>query len=84
MTQDPHKDCYGTMFPDALHFQSDKPMLGKAFSFELDTASGVSRSDRTIEVNMAEWDDCVKCSEFDHCYQLCMGQLALEAVIASE
>lgn len=82
MSRSQHKNCYGAMFPDALHFRSDKPMLGKAFSFELDTASGVSRSDRKVEVNMQQWDDCVGCSEFEHCYQLCLGQLALEAVIA--
>jgi hypothetical protein len=41
------------------------------------------RSDRQIEVNQAEWDDCLRCPEFDHCYKLCLAKLNLEAAIAN-
>ena len=36
-----HKHCYGTMFPDALHFRSNVPNVGKVFSFELDSTVGM-------------------------------------------
>jgi hypothetical protein len=31
MENDKHKECYGTMFPDALHFRENKPSKGKVF-----------------------------------------------------
>ena len=79
MTQ--HKHCYGTMFHDSLHFSANEKMQGKVFSFELDSA-GLMRTERSIQTDIAEWDDCVACPEFDACYKLCRAKLALEAAIA--
>ena len=76
-----HKECYGTMFHDTLHFETNHQMKGKAFSFEV-RSIGLERSDHSVEANIAEWDDCLICPEFDHCYKLCMAKLALEAAIA--
>ena len=76
-----HKVCYGTMFHDTLHFEVNKEMKGKVFSFELDTI-GLGRSDRLCKANISEWDDCLECSEFDHCYKFCMAKLALGAAVA--
>ena len=78
-----HKSCYGTMFHDTLHFTVNKAMKGKVFSFELDTI-GLSRSDRVVKVDIAEWDDCLDCSEFDHCYKFCMAKLMLEDSVAAD
>ncbi len=78
-----HKDCYGTMFPDALHYITDKEMKGKVFSFELDTM-GLARSRRLVRTDMSEWDDCLACPEYDHCYKLCMAELMLQAAIAEQ
>ena len=75
-----HKSCYGTMFHETLHFAENKEMKGKVFSFELDGV-GLGRSSRSIDANIAEWDDCLACPEFDHCYKLCMAKMALEAAI---
>ena len=80
MTHD-HKACYGTMFHDTLHFEPNKEMKGKVFSFELGSM-GLGRSSRLVKVEIAEWDDCLECPEFDHCYKLCMAQLALGAAVA--
>jgi hypothetical protein len=80
MTQE-HKTCYGSMFHDTLHFNVNKEMNGKVFSFELDTI-GLARADRQVKADISEWDDCLSCPEFDHCYKLCMAKLSLEAVIA--
>lgn len=75
-----HKTCYGTMFHDTLHFNMNKEMKGKVFSFELDTV-GLARSDRKVKTNIEEWDDCLRCPEYEHCYKLCMAKLALEVAI---
>jgi len=81
-----HKECYGTMFPDALHFRSNEPQVGKVFTYELDSTPGMgaARTARKFSVNMEEWDDCLNCPEFEHCYKLCMGKMALESVIVAE
>ncbi|MEE9596298.1 MAG: hypothetical protein V3V96_05925 [Acidiferrobacterales bacterium] len=55
-------------------------MKGKVFSFELDSM-GLARSDRLVKADTTEWDDCLECPEFDHCYKLCMAKLALSAAI---
>jgi len=78
-----HKACYGTMFHDALHFTANEAMKGKVFSFELDTI-GLARSGRKVIADIVEWDDCLECPEFDHCYRYCMAKLTLEAAIAKD
>jgi hypothetical protein len=75
-----HKTCYGTMFHDTLHFETNKEMNGKVFSFELGSM-GLGRSDRSVKADISEWDDCLDCSEFDHCYKLCVAKLALQTAI---
>ena len=76
-----HKACYGTMFHDTLHFETSKEMKGKVFGFELDSA-GLARSDRFVKADILQWDDCLDCPEFDHCYKFCMAKLALSTAIA--
>ena len=86
MERQVHKACYGTMFPDALHFRENEPMNGKVFMYELDSCGGMYtlRSDRKYSANVEEWDDCLNCPEFDHCYKYCMAKMALQSVIISE
>ncbi len=76
-----HKACYGTMFHDTLHFTANKDMKGKVFSFELGSL-GLVRSNHLVHADISEWDDCLACPEFDHCYKFCMAKLALESAIA--
>jgi hypothetical protein len=76
-----HKHCYGTMFHDSLHFSVNGKMEGKVFSFELDSA-GLARSTRSVKADMVQWDDCLSCPEFEHCYKLCMAKLTLETAIS--
>jgi hypothetical protein len=80
MTQQ-HKACYGSMFHDTLHFEINDEMKGKLFSFELDSL-GLVRSDRLVKADLSEWDDCLECREFDHCYKLCIAKLTLGAAIS--
>ena len=83
MSKRDHKACYGTMFHETLHFSENTPMRGKVFSFELDRA-GLGRSGRSIDANISEWDDCLDCEEFEHCYRFCMAKLLLQAAIERE
>jgi deferrochelatase/peroxidase EfeB len=69
------------MFPSILPLEADKTVSGKVFSFEIVRAGGTFVSYRRVATNMQEWNDCLECPEFEHCYQLCMGRLALEAAI---
>ncbi len=78
-----HKHCYGTMFHDSLHFSRNDTMQGKVFTFEVDSA-GLAHSKRSIQTDIAEWDDCVACPEFEHCYKLCMAKLSLESAISDK
>jgi hypothetical protein len=78
-----HKQCYGTMFHDSLHFSPNDTMQGKVFTFEVDSA-GLARSERRIQTNIGEWDDCIACPEFEHCYRLCMAKLSLESAISDK
>ena len=79
MERQEHKVCYGTMFPDALHFRENEPIKGKVFTYELDSTGGMyaRRSERNYSANIEEWDDCMKCPEFEHCHKLCMAKMAL-------
>ena len=83
MSERNHKPCYGTMFHETLHFSENTPMRGKVFAFELDRA-GLARSNRSIDANLAEWDDCLECEEFEHCYRFCMAKLLLQTAIEHE
>jgi len=82
MRQDDHNTCYGTMFPSLLPPEADRLVSGKVFSYELSRAGGTFVSHRSFATNMAEWDDCLKCPKFDHCYKLCLGRFSLEAAIS--
>ena len=83
MSKQQHKPCYGTMFHETLHFRENTPMRGKVFTFELERA-GLVRSGRSIGANLSEWDDCLECEEFQHCYQFCMAKLLLQTAIEHE
>ena len=83
MSEHQHKTCYGKMFHETLHFSANTPMRGKVFAFELDR-SGLVRTRRSIDADISEWDDCLDCEEFQHCYQLCMAKLLLQTAIGQE
>jgi hypothetical protein len=72
------------MFPDPLHADNDRRVKGKVFSYLLSTAGGMIRNDRSVTADITQWDDCRQCPEFEHCYQLCLGRLALQAAVATE
>jgi len=79
-----HKDCYGAMFPPTLRVDVDRPMRGKVFAYQLLTPGGIMCADRKVSVDVKAWDECVDCGEFELCYKLSLGKLALELAISEK
>ena len=42
------------------------------------------RTDRSIEADIEQWDDCQQCPEFDSCYKLCLAKVTLESAVAPQ
>lgn len=72
-----HKACYGTMLPARVEGRAGETYHGKAMSLTVVAPGGLGPAPRRVEVDTAEWDDCLQCHEFDHCYKLCTARLAL-------
>ena len=83
MNGNEHKACYGGLFPDTLHPTNDRPKKGKVFSYTLHTAGGLYRAGRETGVDLAEWDRCTTCPEFEGCYKLSLAKLVLNDAVAN-
>jgi hypothetical protein len=81
MSDNAHKKCYGKMFPSVLPPEAGRVVSGKVFTYELVRAGAMLVSQRKAAANMAEWDDCLQCPEFDPCHKLSAGRLALETAV---
>ncbi len=81
MTTNDHPQCYGTLFPGLLHLSEDQTAEGTVFSVLLDRAGGMWRCRRSVTADMAQWDECQRCPDFDGCYRFSMAKLALETAI---
>ena len=81
MTTKPHKSCYGEMFPSVQSLRVNEANRGKAFSVYLGKPNGMFVTERQVEVDMEQWDDCLACEEFDHCRTLAQAKLSLESAI---
>lgn len=86
MSKVSHKECFGKMFPDDLHLRHNTPNSGKVFTVQLNTVGGVMQvsADRSVQVDIDEWDDCQQCQEFSSCYQLCVARVTLESAIVNQ
>lgn len=83
MNANEHKPCYGNLFPNTLAVSNDQSKKGKVFSYTLHTAGGLYRGGRETGVDMAEWDRCTPCPEFENCYKLSMAKVVLNNAIAN-
>ena len=72
-----HKSCYGTMIPVHVGNRAGETSKGKAFTLTILPSAGLGIPKSRVEVDPDEWDDCLRCGEFDHCHKLCMARLAL-------
>jgi hypothetical protein len=78
VSREPHKACYGTMLPARVEGRAGETYRGKAMSLTIVTPPGLGPAARRVDVNPDEWDDCLACPEFDHCYKLCTARLILQ------
>jgi len=69
------------MFPDPFHPESDRKLHGKVFSLRVTGPQGMHAPHRQVVTDLREWDDCLACPEFEHCYRLCTAKLALEEAV---
>ena len=72
-----HKPCYGRMFPPTLNLAEDRS--GKVFGYAIGQSCGMTRPAPKVLVNVAQWDECRTCPEFEDCYKLGTAQLAMES-----
>ena len=75
-----HRTCFGTMFPDSLHLPTT--LKRKVFMVREIPSGRLAAPDRTVEIDVEEWDDCRRYSEFESCYKLCLGTVTLESAIS--
>jgi hypothetical protein len=80
MNNHEHKACYGTMLPDPKLISREREAGGKVFSLHFVQPIGLSRSRPQVREDPAQWDDCLRCAEFDSCYRLCMARIALRGL----
>lgn len=80
MSKISHKKCYGTMLPTGSHHDHQ----GKSLSLNDTTPMGMMPPHRVVHVDMEQWDDCIQCPEFSHCYKLCMAKITVEGVNNNE
>ena len=72
-----HKACYRTMLPARAEGRAGETYRGKALSLTVVAPGGLGPATRRVNVDPSEWDDCLRCHEFDHCYRLCTARLVL-------
>ena len=74
------KPCYGQMFPNVIAPVDAGVFSGEVFSFQIENIE-LARCQRSVSVDRQKWDGCLHGPEFDHCYKLAMGILALQTAI---
>ncbi len=75
-------ECYGTLFPPVAELQINRNVRGKVFGYYL-ASRGVGVQARTVDANGAQWATCIACPEFDGCFSLSLGKLALEQAVGA-
>lgn len=76
-----HKACYGTMFPDLIKSGNHGKQRGKVFSVQEVGPHGIGTPHHQVITDLYEWDDCLACPEFEHCYRLCTARFAIKEAV---
>jgi len=71
------------MFPHPLHVSDQGKSSGKVFTLVAVSPAGMCRARPRLDINRAEWDKCLQCPEFEHCYKLSMARVALQTAADS-
>jgi hypothetical protein len=70
------------MYPPAAVTQTNRDVRGKVFGYHL-ISRGLGIQERRVNVDGAAWESCLACPEFDGCFALSLGKLALEQAVAA-
>jgi len=76
-----HSNCYGSLFPDFTALKHNQPLASQAFS-ALVTSRGIGVQSRKLEVNPEGWEKCVRRPDYRTCYDLSLGKLVMNALLA--
>ncbi len=74
-------DCYGRIFPPVATLDTNREVRGKVFSYHM-ASRGLGIQDRKVDVDGPQWETCLACPEFDGCFALSLGRLAMEQAVA--
>ena len=75
-------ECYGAMYPSFAVTEVNREVRGKVFGYHL-VSRGLGIQERAVDVDLAQWETCLACPEFDGCFALSLGKLALEQAVAA-
>jgi hypothetical protein len=84
MSDEHQSECYGRMFPGVLELAANRPVSGKVFTVSTHNPGGMFHHDHSVTADMAQWDRCRECPEFDGCYAFSMAKLALESAVHAQ
>jgi hypothetical protein len=76
-----HPNCHGSFFPDFTALKHNHPLTSQAFS-ALVISHGIGVQSRKLEVNPEGWENCVRCPDYRTCYDLSLGKLVMNALMA--
>ena len=75
-------ECYGVLYPSVGVTEVNRKVRGKVFGYHL-VSRGLGIQGRTVDVDTAQWETCLACQEFNGCFALSLGKLALEQAVAA-
>lgn len=73
-------ECYGVLYPSLVVTEVNRKVRGKVFGYHL-VSRGIGIQGRTVDVDTAQWETCLACPEFNGCFALSLGKLALEQAV---
>lgn len=72
--------CYGKMFPDLMTCRINQPCSGAVFSTQLNSV-GIGIQSSQVQVDREKWSECLKCSDYRHCYDLSLGTFLVQQAV---
>ena len=75
------KECYGKIYPDLSRVEYNKILAGKVFKIKI-ACTGLTPQSRQLECELKEWEDCLRCNQFQSCYDLSNSNLWLGQALA--
>jgi hypothetical protein len=74
------KSCFGTIYPDLQQVDFGKRVNGKVFQIFIDTR-GPGHRERKLDIDLAAWEDCRRCEDFQDCYQFSSARLEVQQAL---